>query len=352
MRYGFVGSLVLAAAALSAASLPLAAEVDESAPVKIDSCASDDSHLGLSRVVEIDTTGGAVLGGERPTIPNLLNDGEVVLTFDDGPIKAYTRKVLDALADQCTKATFFMVGKMAVADPVMVKEVAKAGHTIGSHTWSHKNLRPTTLVRAKQEIESAISAITLANGAPIAPFFRFPYLASNKQADAYLKSRDIGAIWIDIDSKDYRTRDPKTVENRVMAQLMKLRKGIILMHDIQVSTSKMLPNLLEDLRVKGFKVVHLVPKTTVQTIASFDEIAEKALSAKASARARDPLAERSLVWTMAPSPGDAKPTRKRSSKSSIDSSSAAPVAPAVIKPKQPPAKAIEKPSLWDDIFQN
>ena len=350
MRFRISG-LVLASAFTAVASLPLSAEVDENAtPVKIETCASEEGRLGLSRVVEIDTTGGAVLGGAKATIPDLLNDGEVVLTFDDGPIKSYTRRVLDALAEQCTKATFFMVGKMAVANPEMVKEVAKAGHTIGTHTWSHKNLRPTTLVRAKQEIESAISAVTLADGAPIAPFFRFPYLASNKQTDAYLRSRNIGAIWIDIDSRDYRTRDPKTVENRIMTQLAKLKKGIILMHDIQVSTSKMLPSLLEDLRVKGYKVVHLVPKSRVQTIASFDDAAAKAIAAKQAARARNPLAERSIVWTMTPSPAGTKPTRKRTSKSAEPLTEAA---PAVARPK--PVQRVQpapQPTFWDNLFKN
>lgn len=344
MQFYFVRQFALAAALAFATASPLSAEVDVAAQVKIDPCASDASRLGLSRVVEIDTTGGAVIGGSRSSVPNLLNDGEVVLTFDDGPIKVYTRRILRALSDQCTKATFFMVGKMAIADPEMVREVARAGHTIGSHTWSHKNLRPTTLVRAKQEIEAAISAITLANGAPIAPFFRFPYLSSNKQADAYLKSRDIAAIWIDIDSKDYRTRDPKTVENRVMAQLVKQRKGVILMHDIQASTSKILPSLLEDMRLKGFKVVHLVPKSTVETIASFDASAQKALTAKASARAANSLADRSIVWTMAPSPADKKPSRVQATPPDDGE------ATVIINAKPVHRKA--KPSFWGGFFSD
>ena len=63
--------------------------------------------------------------------------GEVVLTFDDGPWLNNTPMVLKALADQCVKATFFPIGKHATYYPEILKQVAAAGHTIGSHTWSH-----------------------------------------------------------------------------------------------------------------------------------------------------------------------------------------------------------------------
>jgi peptidoglycan/xylan/chitin deacetylase (PgdA/CDA1 family) len=268
----------------------------------VDACASDPKRLGLSRVVEVDTAGGADIGGSQKGATHFLNDGEVVLTFDDGPMKADTRAILKALADQCTKATFFMVGRMALSDPDMVREVAAAGHTIGSHTWSHRNLRATSLSTARQEIESAISTVSKAKGTPIAPLFRFPYLSSSKPSDNYLKGRNIGAVWVDIDSKDYRTHDPQVAEQRILAQLATDKKGIILMHDIHPWTAAMLPDLLNKLRDRGFKVVHMVAKTPVETIASFDAAAEKALAAKTAARIANPIATHSMVWTMAPSP--------------------------------------------------
>jgi peptidoglycan/xylan/chitin deacetylase (PgdA/CDA1 family) len=302
MRQVSVHTLALAALVVLATIRPLTAGIEDASGVNVEACASDPKRLGLSRIVEIDTSGGVNIGGEQPGHTQFLKDGEVVLTFDDGPIKAYTRAVLKALADHCTKATFFMVGRMAVSDPEMVREVAAGGHTIGSHTWSHRNLRPTVLLRARQEIESAISAISKINGAPIAPLFRFPYLNANQQVEDYLKTRNIGTVWIDLDSKDYRTRDPRVVEQRIISQLVTLKKGIILMHDIQPSTAKMLPSLLNELRDRGFKVVHMVPKTRVKTIASFDAAAEQAIAAKTAARIANPMATHSMVWTMAPTP--------------------------------------------------
>ncbi|MBK9078626.1 MAG: polysaccharide deacetylase family protein [Hyphomicrobium sp.] len=264
--------------------------------VRIDACASDPSRLGLSRVVEIDTTGGPKFGGEKGHANDFLKDGEVVLTFDDGPMRHSTRAVLKALADQCTKATFFMVGRMAASDPAMVKEVANAGHTVATHTWSHKNLRANNLIKGRQEFEMGFSAVTRALGAPVTPFFRFPYLGDNRQVGEYLKTRNISSWWVDVDSKDYTSRDPQGMQRRVMDGLATKRKGIILMHDIQPATVNGIKGLLDELHAKGFKVVHIVPKAATDTIADYDASVEKAFKSRTAAAAANPLADRSVLW--------------------------------------------------------
>src|SRR5262249_15514062 len=142
-------------------------------------CANDPDALGVSRVVEIDTTGGPGFGWEHFKMHDFLRNGEVVLTFDDGPWPGNTSAVLKALANHCTKATFFAIGKHATYYPDILKQVAAAGHTVGSHTWGHKNLssKPYDNIElAKEEIEKGISAVRMALGAPGAPFFRFPGL--------------------------------------------------------------------------------------------------------------------------------------------------------------------------------
>ncbi|MFT3730288.1 MAG: polysaccharide deacetylase family protein [Hyphomicrobium sp.] len=303
MRHVSVYILAVASLLALASRDPVVAEIEPGAAVKADACDGDSTKLGVSRVVEIDTTGGVEVGGEGASAKHLLNDGEVVLTFDDGPMKSVTRPILKALADQCTKATFFMVGQMALADPDLVKEVAAAGHTVGTHTWSHKNIHAISLQKAQQEIEAAVSTVSKAKGTPVAPFFRFPYLNATKQTEAYLKSRNIGAIWIDIDSKDYRTRSPKVVEQNILSQLSRQKKGIILMHDIHSWTAAQLADLLKELHDRNYKVVHFVPKTSVETLASYDAAAEKALAAKAAAKAANPIVSRSIVWPMASAPG-------------------------------------------------
>jgi peptidoglycan/xylan/chitin deacetylase (PgdA/CDA1 family) len=294
--------------------------------------------LGTSRTVEVDTSKGPLFGFQYKD-QNFLEDGEVVLTFDDGPLRSHTVPVLEALGAHCTKATFFLVGRMAVADPEMVKEYARRGHTIGTHTWSHTNLRAAGPARARGEIELGFSAVQKALGKPIAPFFRFPFLADPPGMIAHLKERQVAIFSIDVDSKDFRTRDAGTVHRRVMGDLARPRKGIILFHDIQTSTARALPGLLADLKGKGYRVVHMVPKATATTIAEFDLQAEQELDRRKTAAAGRPLAKRALTW---PAAATDLPNEPASAKQPADAGPRTPRrAPRVRKDADtwPPAKS-------------
>lgn len=263
----------------------------------VPACATHDNVLGLSRIVEVDTTGGPMFGRVANGGYDFLADGEVVLTFDDGPLRPYTRAVLKALEQHCTKATFFMVGRMAVADPAMVREVASHGHTIAAHTWSHAKLQGLEPDKAKDEIELGFSAVAQALRGPIAPFFRFPYLRPTPASLDYLKTRNIASFTIDVDSRDFRTRDGEAVEQTVMAQLAGRRKGILLFHDIQPSTAHALTSILAELKKRGFKVVHLVPKQPVATLAEYDAQAGQLIAHRNLAAVKEPLAPRALTWS-------------------------------------------------------
>ena len=271
-------------------------------------CTPDPTKLGVARTVVIDTRAGPRFGVQYKDA-SFLADGEVVLTFDDGPSRAYTKPILDALAAHCTKATFFMVGRMALADPQMVKYVAEQGHTVGTHTWSHANLHQVGPTAAKAEIEMGISAVRVALGQPITPFFRYPYLRDTQGTLQYLTERNVAAFSIDVDSKDFLTHSPSAVIGRVMGGLAKSRKGIILMHDIQVSTARALPTLLNELKARGYKVVHIRPKGDVQTVAEYDAQAAQQAERKRVASDR-PLAKRTLTWpttVLTQSPQEAPP---------------------------------------------
>jgi peptidoglycan-N-acetylglucosamine deacetylase len=258
MHAGLVG--VIAVAAILTAGTAQAAD-----------CPGNPKALGVSRVQDIDTKGGPRFGQQQYKDGDFLDDGEVVLTFDDGPARAYTQAVISALAAHCTKATFFMVGQRALQDVAMVREVAARGHTIGTHTWSHENMRKAGQ-GGRREIELGFSAVSQALCRPVAPFFRFPYLADTGPMMSHLQSRQVGNFSIDIDSYDYRSQDPADVHRRIMGELAVKRKGILLFHDIQPSTARALPGLLADMKAKGFRVVHIVPTAPVQTLAEFDSI--------------------------------------------------------------------------------
>ncbi len=263
-------------------------------------CVPRPGMLGVARVVEIDTAKGPRFGLLQYPEHDFLREREVVLTFDDGPLRRHTLMVLDALAAHCTQATFFMVGQMAVTDPEMVRQVARAGHTIAAHTWSHRNLRATGTPVAQREVELGISAVQRALGQPVAPFFRFPYLADSQAMLAHLSSRNIGVFSIDVDSKDFRTRNPKEMQRNVFSALGHKNKGILLFHDIQYSTAHGIRGVLDELARRGYRVVHVVPKSTATTVASYDTQAENELARRNKVAAANPMNKRAVVFPMSP----------------------------------------------------
>jgi peptidoglycan-N-acetylglucosamine deacetylase len=256
----------VASAANSSADTP-------SAPAQPKTACANPDALGVSRVVEIDTTGGPGFGFEHFKQLDFLTDKEVVLTFDDGPWPGNTPAVLKALADECTKAVFFPIGKHATYHPEILRQVAAAGHTIGAHTWSHANLNAKKMTEqlAKDEIEKGFSAVKLALGAAPTPFFRFPELQHGPAAMAYLEQRNVAMFSCDLDSFDFRAKNADQIVNTVMTKVDKLGKGIILMHDFQKHTAEALPTLLRRLKAGGYKVVQMKAKAPYQTLADYDE---------------------------------------------------------------------------------
>jgi peptidoglycan/xylan/chitin deacetylase (PgdA/CDA1 family) len=243
--------------------------------VALSGCPGNPNALGISRVVEIDTTGGPGFGFEHFKDHDFLRANEVVLTFDDGPWPKNTPAVLEALAAHCLKATFFPIGEHAMWHPEILKQVAAAGHTIGTHTWSHPDLTKKSFAEAKDEIEKGVSAVHAAVGGPTAPFFRFPDLRHPPQMVTYLGGRNIAIFSTDIDSFDFKLRKPEQVINSVLAKLATHGKGIVLMHDFQRATAEALPALLKELKAKGYRVVHMQARGTLQTLPAYDEVIAK-----------------------------------------------------------------------------
>lgn len=293
-------------------------------------CTPSAGRLGVSRVVEIDTARGPRFGLPHYSENDFLHEKEVVLTFDDGPMRRHTRMVLDALAAHCTRATFYMVGQMAVADPEMVREVAAAGHTVGSHTWSHKNLRAIGSARAVQEVELGISAVQRALGGPVAPFFRYPYLADSHASLGHLGQRNVAVFSIDADSKDFRTHDPAQMQRIIFAALAEKRKGILLFHDIQFSTAHGIRAVLDQLAREGYRVVHTVAKSPAVTDPHFDAAAEAEFQRRNKISEASPMATRSVVWPLSAPAG--VPTERYSPAVAPAGGGGRPVTKAAVQP--------------------
>ena len=243
---------------------------------------NNPNALGVARTVEIDTTGGPGFGFEHFKELDFLKDQEVVLTFDDGPWEKNTPAVLKALADECTTGIFFEIGKHATYYPEIAKQVYAAGHTIGTHTWSHEALVNKKLSedQRKEEIEKGISAVKWAlGGVSPSSFFRFPALQHPPEMVTYLGTRNIAIFSCDVDSFDFKYHDPKQVMDVIFKGLDKKGKGIILMHDFHKHTAALLPEILKRLKAEGYKVVAMRAKAPVQSLPQYDEALMKDVQA-------------------------------------------------------------------------
>jgi peptidoglycan/xylan/chitin deacetylase (PgdA/CDA1 family) len=269
------GAAAPAAAAPATATVPApAAAAAPAAAQPARAACSNPNALGVSRTVEIDTTGGPGFGFEHFKQLDFLRDKEVVLTFDDGPWPVNTPSVLKTLADECTTGIFFSIGKHATYYPEILKQVYAAGHTVGSHTWSHATLTNKKLTddQKKEEIEKGFSAVKWAlGGVSPSPFFRFPALQHPPEMVTYLGERNIAMFSCDLDSFDFKASKAQQVIDVTMKKLDKLGKGIILMHDFHKHTAEALPELLKRLKAGGYKVVAMKAKAPVQTLPQYDD---------------------------------------------------------------------------------
>src|SRR5882757_7500694 len=220
--------------------------------------------LGTSRILSVDgaTTPRVGLKEYPQTLP--LEDHEVVLTFDDGPWPPTTPRVLAALAQECARATFFLIGKPASEHPDLVRRIAAEGHTIGHHTWLHRSLAQIKPSETAEEIDHGILAVEMAlhehaTTDPSTPFFRFPGFESTPETLDFLQSRGIVVFGADLWASDWNPMTPKQELKLLTDRLNVARKGIILLHDPKAHTAAMLPAFLRYLRDNGYHVVHLVP---------------------------------------------------------------------------------------------
>lgn len=222
--------------------------------------------LGTSRVLTIDAATYPQVGLKSfpQTLP--LADHEIVLTFDDGPA-ATTPAVLKALADECVRATFFLVGKPASSMGDMVRRIAAGGHTIGHHTYTHQHLSTLSYADALAEIDRGIAAdeaVMRAKGIPVPTtrFFRFPYFESTPALLDNLQARGIPVFGADLWASDWKPMTPDEQLALITERLTAAGRGIILFHDPRKQTAEMIPAFLRWLRENHYRVVHVVPAGT------------------------------------------------------------------------------------------
>src|SRR5215510_6718044 len=241
-----------------------------------ETCPGNPDALGTSRVLTINPGEFTLLGTMQyqQTLP--LGDREVVITFDDGPLLPYTNIILDTLASQCVKATYFLVGQMAHANPSVVRRIYNEGHTIGTHSQHHPHFERLSMQRVEREVDGGINSVTAALGdaKALSPFFRIPYLGRTNAIERFLEGKQLVTWSADVDTNDWwRGSSPGAIVKRTMRRLNAEGHGIILMHDIHRATAMALPILLKELKANGYNVVHVVaagerPKSIPELTAS------------------------------------------------------------------------------------
>ncbi|MFY9972150.1 MAG: polysaccharide deacetylase family protein, partial [Roseiarcus sp.] len=211
------------------------------------------------------------------TIP--LADHEVILTFDDGPDATNTPKILDALAAECVRASFFEIGRNAQGLPQLARREVLDGHTVAHHTWSHP--QPTLrylpggdaaaradILKGMIAVEKAAYGQTFPEGEPKdlkdlklhTPWFRFPGFADTQDLRDWFAANNVGIFGVDLWASDWIKMTPEEELKLVMGRLEKNgHKGMLLMHDNHPWTAAMVPMLLKELKAKGYRVVHMVP---------------------------------------------------------------------------------------------
>lgn len=227
-------------------------------------CPGNPNAIGTSRTITVDPAAMPRIGSMQYKTTLALNDHEVAITFDDGPLPPYTNRILDTLAAECVKVTYFLVGRQAAAYPDLVRKIFTAGHVLGTHSQNHPlTFDQMALTRVEREVDGGIASVQAAAGDPraVAPFFRIPGLLRNKQVETYLASKSI-AVWSADEVADdwFRQVSAKDIVRKAMSRIeAKGHRGILLLHDIHPATAMALPVLLRELKAKGYRIVQAVP---------------------------------------------------------------------------------------------
>src|ERR1043166_5383164 len=228
-------------------------------------CPNNPDALGTSRVLTVDPAATPAVGRKQFPVTLPLEPKEAVLTFDDGPWPGTTDAVLAALRHECVKASFFMLGRNAAAHPALARKVVAEGHTVGHHSYRHPLLNRMSLARAEAEIDRGIAAVDQAaygagRSTPKTPFLRFPGFSSGPALLGLMARRQIVVFGADLWASDWNRMRPDRERALVLERLAKTHGGIVLFHDTQAQTARMLPALLRDLKRQGYRVVHVVPR--------------------------------------------------------------------------------------------
>ncbi|MCI8598523.1 MAG: polysaccharide deacetylase family protein [Lachnospiraceae bacterium] len=174
---------------------------------------------------------------------------KIALTFDDGPHKIYTEKLLDGLAERNVKATFFLLGTNIEGKEDIVKRIAEEGHLIGNHTYYHVDITRLKQEEACKEILDTSESITEITGQPV-EYVRPPFGNWDKELECEVMM--IPIFW-SVDTLDWTTGNVDQIVQKVVTDVEE--NDIILMHDSYDSTVKAALRIIDLLQAEGYEFV-------------------------------------------------------------------------------------------------
>lgn len=187
-------------------------------------------------------------------------DGEeqknlVAFTFDDGPNPSTTPAVIDALQKYDIPATFFIVsqrivGKLGEKSRDVLQREIKGGFTIGSHSYSHPNLRGSDSKKLSLEIDDAIRILAKESERKIG-LFRAPFGALDNASRGWLKKRNLTEVFWSVDTLDWKARDAERLRKKVIHMIIKQDGGVVLMHDVKPITASIVAHVFDDLEAEN-----------------------------------------------------------------------------------------------------
>jgi peptidoglycan/xylan/chitin deacetylase (PgdA/CDA1 family)/uncharacterized caspase-like protein len=187
----------------------------------------------------------------------------VVLTFDDGPHAKHTDEILEILKRYDAPAIFFELGQnlgkldaqgkaQLGANGAVAKRVLAAGHVLANHSFSHGMMAKMSDDAVRVEA-SETETLLDATGRPQSTLFRFPYGARNEAKLTTVEALKLRSMLWTVDSMDWADPVPKSIADRVLAEVDKAKRGVILFHDIQGRTVQALPTVLDQLVADGYR---------------------------------------------------------------------------------------------------
>jgi peptidoglycan/xylan/chitin deacetylase (PgdA/CDA1 family) len=191
--------------------------------------------------------------------------GLVALTFDDGPARGLTAKLVGILVDRHVPATFFMVGSRVRTAPNGARTVARAGFAVGNHTWSHPRLTRLSSSAIAAELRRTARELRRVGVRPL-PLMRPPYGDVNARVRAVVRDQGLVPVLWTVDSRDWRGGSSRQIADSILRQLRPHRTNIVLQHDgVRNSPASVaaVPRVVRVARQRGYCFARLGPRGTV-----------------------------------------------------------------------------------------